>query len=261
MRVKNRVRLVLVAVLAAVLCAPMAAQQQPLRIFIRGGEKTHGPAGNGLHDYPTFLTDWTKLLTARGAAVQGGLRFPTADELAKTDVLIIFKGDGGTCSPAERAVLEPFLKGGGGLVVLHDGMCSDDAVWFSKLAGAAKQHGERNFSAGMIKLHVEDRAHPITKEMSDFEFDDEAFFLLRKTPEMHVLATAPLPSNGEVTPQVWTYETTMPGGKPFRSFVAMQGHNYGTFAIPAYQNMILRAIAWTGKRDAGLLLTSKSSSQ
>jgi type 1 glutamine amidotransferase len=127
------------------------------------------------------------------------------------------------------------------------------------MAGAAKQHGERNFSAGPIKLKVVDLAHPITKGMADFEFDDEAFFLLRTTPEMHVLATAPLPSTGEVTPQVWTYETTMSGGQPFRSFVAMQGHHYKTFAIPAYQDMLLRAIAWTGKRDAGLLLTSTHS--
>jgi type 1 glutamine amidotransferase len=51
----------------------------------------------------------------------------------------------------------------------------------------------------------------------------------------------------------------MSGGQPFRSFVAMQGHHYKTFAIPAYQDMLLRAIAWTGKRDAGLLLTSTHS--
>ena len=258
---RMRARGLLLVALTVAFCMPLAAQKEPLRVFILAGEKTHGPAGNGLHDYPTFLTDWTKLLTARGAVVQGALRFPTADELARTDVLVIFKGDGGTCSPAERAVLEPYLTRGGGLVVLHDGMCSDDAVWFSKMAGAAKQHGEKNFSAGLIKLHFDDRVHPITKGLSDFELDDEAFFLLRKAPEMHVLATAPLPSNGEVTPQVWVYETTMPGGQPFRSFVWMQGHKYASFEVPASQTLILRGIAWAGKRDVNLLQPSKPSSQ
>jgi type 1 glutamine amidotransferase len=243
---------------AAVLWAPVAARQAPLRVFIRAGEKTHGPAGNDLHDYPTFLNEWTKLLTERGATVKGALQFPTADELAASDVLVIFKGDGGTCSPQERAALEPYLKRGGGVVVLHDGMCSDDAVWFSKIGGAAKQHGEKNFSAGLIKLHFEDTAHPITKGLKDFEIDDEAFFLLRKAPEMHVIATAPLPSNGEVTPQAWTYEKAIDGGKPYRSFVWMQGHKYANFKLPASQDFILRGIAWAGKRDATLLLKPKS---
>src|SRR5688500_4863561 len=129
---------------------PVAAQEatQPLRVFIRAGEKTHNPVGNGLHDYPAFLADWSKILMERGVKVDGALHFPSADELARADVLIIYKGDGGTCSPQERAVLQPFLERGGGLVVLHDGMCSNDPAWFAQIAGGSKQHGEKNYSAG-----------------------------------------------------------------------------------------------------------------
>jgi type 1 glutamine amidotransferase len=235
--------------LVALLTLPASARQQPLRVFIRAGEKTHGPAGNGLHDYPAFLSDWKKILSDRGAQVDGALRFPTAAELSRTDVLIIFKGDGGTCSLAERAALEPYLKRGGGLVVLHDGMCSDDPAYFSSIAGGAKKHGERNYSPGPLKIHFVDNAHPITKGLPDYEIDDEAFFLLTKAPQMHVLATSPLPVNGEVAPQVWTYEKTLPGGEPYRSFVSMQGHHYKTFSVPTHRTMILRGIAWAGKRD------------
>src|SRR5438067_13908288 len=98
-----------------------AAQPQRLRLFIRSGPKTHGP---GQHDYPRFLVDWTKLLTDRGASVAGAPRFPTAAELADTDVMIIYKGDAGVVTPEERAILAAYLKRGGGLVTLHDGMCS-----------------------------------------------------------------------------------------------------------------------------------------
>jgi type 1 glutamine amidotransferase len=248
-------------VLTAILWAPVAAQREPLRVFIRAGEKTHGPAGNGEHDYPLFLTDWTKLLTERGASVQGALRFPTADELAKTDVLIIHKGDGGTCSPAERALLDTYTKRGGALVILHDGMCSDDAAWFATVAGAAKQHGERNWARGVLKMHYVDTAHPITKGLQDFEFDDEAFFLLRTAPGMHVLATTTLPGKGEVVPQAWAYEKTQPGGKPYRAFVSMQAHYYRNFSLPAYQNLLLRGIAWAGKRDVGLLMPKSTSAR
>ena len=240
--------------LLVVLWTPMSAQRDPLRVFIRAGEKTHGPAGNDEHDYPLFLKEWTKLLTERGASVQGALRFPTADELAKTDVLIIHSGDGGTCSLAERALLETYTRRGGGLVVLHDGMCSDDAAWFSTVAGAAKQHGERNWARGVLRIRFADQSHPVTKGLPDFEFNDEAFFMLRKAPEMHVLATTEIPQNGEVVPQAWVYEKAAAGGKPHRSFVSMQAHYYKNFSQPAYQELLLRGIAWSGRRDVNLLL-------
>ena len=41
----------------------------PMHIYLRGGLKSHGP---GQHDYPQFLADWSKLLTERGAIVDGG---------------------------------------------------------------------------------------------------------------------------------------------------------------------------------------------
>lgn len=251
-------RSVWVAAGVCVLGASLVAQQsapaaQPLRVFIRGGEKTHGAGGNGLHDYPAFLGAWSTILKDRGAVVDGALHFPTADELNRTDVLINFKGDGGTCSVPERALLEGFLKRGGGLVTMHDGMCSDDAAWFAAMAGGAKQHGERNSSSGAIKVKFVDTGHDITKGLSDFEIDDEAFFLLTRDPAMHVLATAPIPSSGEVVPQIWTAEKALPGGKPYRSFVYMLGHRFENWANPAVQTMMLRAIAWAGHRPTNLL--------
>ena len=35
---------------------------------------------------------------------------------------------------------------------------------------------------------------------------------------------------GEIVPQLWTYEHTVPGGQPARAFVWMQGHTYTNFA-------------------------------
>ena len=243
--------------LALPLASFLAAQEgaPPLRVFIRAGEKTHNPVGNGVHDYPAFLADWSKILLERGVKVDGALHFPTADELARTDVLIIYKGDGGNCSPAERAALDPYLRRGGGLVVLHDGMCSDDPAWFAQVAGASKQHGEMNYSPGPIKAHVVDREHPITRGLADFEIDDEAFFLLRKAPGMHVLMEAPLPKGGEVQPQAWSYERTLPGGQAYRSFVWMQGHHTANFLEQGPRDTILRGIAWAGQRPVESLLS------
>jgi hypothetical protein len=78
---------------------------EPLRVFIRGGVKTHGP---NQHDHPRFLGDWTKLLGERGLKVDGAMEFPTADQLAKTDVIVIYAADGMKIEGEPRSsVLEP----------------------------------------------------------------------------------------------------------------------------------------------------------
>src|SRR5262249_49265125 len=93
-------------------CSASTAQEKresPLRIFIRAGAKTHGP---GEHDHPSFLRDWTELLKSRGAVVDGGMQFPTAAQLEKTDVLIFSTGEGGTIAAEDRATLDAFTKRG-----------------------------------------------------------------------------------------------------------------------------------------------------
>lgn len=261
------------AALALACVVPMAAQQQavpsgaapamegrPVRVYIRAGLKSHGP---GLHDYPQFLADWSKILTDRGAVVDGGLHFPTAQELANIDVLVMYKGDAGYMTAEEKAVQESFIKRGGGFVSFHDTLCGDDPAFYAGVVGGAKKHGEVNFSAGAIKYTVTDKAHPIMQGVPDFEIQDEAFFKITwsETPKIHVLATAPMPSSGEVVPQIWTYERTLFGGQPSRAFVWMQGHSYANFTDPRVQPMILRGIAWAAKAPVDALLTVKTPPQ
>src|SRR5215218_10724205 len=58
--------------------APPAPEGRPIKVYLRAGLKTHAA---GQHDYPQFLADWSKLLTERGALVDGSLHFPTEQEL------------------------------------------------------------------------------------------------------------------------------------------------------------------------------------
>jgi type 1 glutamine amidotransferase len=235
----------------------------PMHIYLRGGLKTHGP---GLHDYPQFMADWSKILTERGAVVDGGFHFPTTEELSGVNVIVMYKGDAGYMSTDEKATLEAFLKRGGGLVSFHDTLCGDDPQYQANILGGAKKHGERNFSSGDIAYTITDRTHPIMQGMSDFTIKDEAFFLITKptlNPQgLKVLATAPMPKSnsagehaGEVVPQIWTYERPFGLGQTFRSFVWMQGHAYANFADPQVQPMILRGIAWAAKWPIDALMT------
>ena len=225
-----------------------------MHVYIRSGLKTHGP---GQHDYPQFLADWSKILTERGAIVDGSLHAPTAAELTNTDVLVMYKGDAGYMTPEEKSTLEGYLKRGGGIVTFHDTLCGPDPAYYSTLVGGAKKHGEVNYTLEAdVPYTIADPTNPIMQGMSSFSIKDEAFFLMTcaKPPAMHVLATATIASTpsakgheGEVVPQIWTYENTLDGGKPYRAFVWMQGHNYVNFTNPQVQPMLLRGIAWAAK--------------
>jgi type 1 glutamine amidotransferase len=235
--------------------ASVFAQEKPLSIFIRAGQKTHGP---GEHDYPQFLADWTKLLKERGALADGSLNFPRPTQLERVDVMIIYSPDGGTVNLPERKILESFIRRGGGLVVLHDGMCSNDADWFKTIVGGAKQHGVTNWSRGKLKLNFTQPEHPITKGFADFELEDELFYRLHLMPDLKVLATAV--HEGEKIPQLWCYEKDTGTGS-YRAFVSLQGHHYRTFSLPRYRDLVLRGIAWAGKRQPDLLIRSEAVSR
>src|SRR5437867_5131224 len=121
--------------LLSLLAFLIPAYPQPgkaLRVFIRAGEKTHGP---GQHDHPRFLQEGKDLLNRRGAQCDGSMTFPSPAQLEASDVLILYCQDGGTMSPQERTILDTFLKRGGGLVVIHDAVCGTDPHWFKTIVG------------------------------------------------------------------------------------------------------------------------------
>jgi len=242
---------------------PRVQGQNPngMRVFIWSGLKTHQA---GQHDYPLFLADWSKLLTERGAVVNGALHGPDSADLERTDVVVIYKGDAGYLTDAQKSTLEAFVKRGGGFVVLHDSGCGPDPAYFSTLIGGAKKHGEVNFTLeAPIHYQVVDKSDPIMVDMTDLTIWDEAFFLMTwaKDPGIKVLANVTIPPTrsagdhkGEVVPQIWTYEHTVSGGQPSRAFVWMQGHTYSNISNYQIQRTLLRGIAWAGKKPVDELI-------
>ena len=102
------------------------------------------------------------------------------------------------------------------------------------------------------------------KDMSNLTLFDEAFFNITWVPDpgIHVLANAEIAPTrsagdhkGEVVPQMWTYEHTLPGGQAARAFVWMQGHTYANFSKPEIQKTLLRGIAWAGKKPVDELVS------
>jgi type 1 glutamine amidotransferase len=240
---------------------PQGQNRNGMHVYLWGGLKSHG---EGQHDYPQFLADWSKVLTEHGAVVDGALHAPASADLEHADVVVIYKGDAAYLSDETKAALEAYVKRGGGLVSLHDSLCGPDPAYFASLVGAAKKHGEVNFTLDApIHYTIVDKANPIMKDFADLTISDEAFFLLTmaKDPGIHVLATNEIPPTrsagdhkGEVVPQIWTYEHPVAGGQTARAFVWMQGHTYANFANPQIQRTLLRGIAWAGKKPVDELV-------
>jgi putative membrane-bound dehydrogenase-like protein len=243
--------LVGVALLVGVVSATAA---EPLRVFIRGGVKTHGP---NQHDHPRFVTEWTKLLSGRGMTVTGDLDFPESEQLQRTDVLVIYAADGMKIAGERRRDLEKLLQRGGGLVVLHDGVVSGDQhEWAKSIIGGAwrwpsadlpKEKATKWFESNVGVCWV-DQDHPISRGISNFDWQDEIYYDMDLAPDIGVLATS-FHNVHIIAPQIWTYEKTLAGGaKPYRAFVSLPGHEFDVFNSPQYRTVLLRGIAWAGQR-------------
>lgn len=243
-----------------------SAHADPLRVFIRGGESNRGQE---VHAHPRFLEAWKKLLAERGIQTNGGTDWPTADQMAASDVIVAYAQDGGSATPEQEKQLEQFVKRGGGLVVIHTAAVSaTNPPWWRDLIGGAWVPGKTKWREGPMDLYYTENqqiggGHPITKGASNFHFDDEIYYDMDILPEVKVLATSYTPKVKEgkkqaeggkphiydIQPQMWVYERKAEGGtQPYRSFVSIPGHKFASFERPNYRAILLRGIAWAGKR-------------
>jgi putative membrane-bound dehydrogenase-like protein len=241
---------------------------EPLRVFIRAGKKSHGP---GAHDFPQFLKDWVPMLNERGAKCEGSLEFPTKEQLDRTDVLILHAQEAGNIKIGdERKNLMEFLARGGGVVTIHAAAVSRDHDWFKTIIGGSWHFGQTKWLEAPMSLYFTDHDNAITKDISNFDIDDEIYYDMDLLPEAKILAAAYTPNTPQVKggnkeaqqraaeavakkkavniydiqPQVWTYEKDK-----YRAFTCIPGHWYKNFSHNALRTMILRGIAWAGKRE------------
>jgi len=239
-----------------------------MKVYLWSGLKTHG---DGQHDYPQLLADFSKLLTTHGAVVEGGFHPPSASELSRADVVIVYKGDAGFMSKEQHAALTAYVRRGGGLVQFHDSLCGPDTVDAASFFGGAKRHGETNFTLETtITYQVPNPNHPIVAglNLQNVKIEDEAFYKMTWAPQntitpllVNIIADTPAAQRGggvgQAVPQMWAYEHTLAGGQPARAFSWMQGHTYENFKNPAIQTAILRGIAWAGKKPIAELADYK----
>ena len=256
--------------LAFLFASASLSAAEPLRVFIRGGQSNRGTE---VHAHPRFLGEWTTLLTERGLKVDGGLELPTAEQLAKTDVLVMFAQDGGAFPKGPlRDGFEAFLKRGGGVVVLHTAAVptrsiEDGSDYWKSVIGGSWVHGKTKWLEGKMSFYYVNRTHPISTGTANFDLDDEIYYDLDMDARVTVLGAAYTPNMSEsrrnqknaqppagkinvydIQPQMWTFENQREGGQPYRAFTSLLGHRMATFSQLAYRAVLLRGIAWAGQR-------------
>lgn len=256
--------------LALIFAVAALSAAEPLRVFIRGGQSNRGQE---VHAHPRFLGEWTQLLTERGLKVDGGLELPTPEQLAKTDVLVMFAQDGGAFPKGPlRDGFEAFLKRGGGVVVLHTAAVptrsiEDGSDYWKSVIGGSWVHVKTKWLEGKLSFYYVNRTHPISVGTANFDIDDEIYYDLDMDSRVTVLGAAYTPHMSEsrrnqknaqpgagkitvydIQPQMWTFENQREGGKPYRAFTSLLGHKNATFNHLAYRAVLLRGIAWAGQR-------------
>ncbi len=118
---KQILRSLLVALFAF---SSLTLHAAPLRVFFRGGKKTHGP---NAHEHERFMNDWKKLLAERGATTDGAMDWPNAEQFRNSDVIVVYAQEGGDATPEQRKLINEFIKRGGGLVVIHTRFGGDES--------------------------------------------------------------------------------------------------------------------------------------
>jgi uncharacterized protein len=159
------------------------------------------------------------------------------------DVIFLhFSKDDHPSSQATRDNLTQFVKNGRGLVVLH-AACTAFADWpeFANLAG-------RVFNGDLVHPHdprgpftvkIVQPQHPITREMGDFEADDELFTCLAGDRPVKVLATARSKVTGKDHPMAFVFDC----GKG-RVFHTALGHDVRSIELPGVAELIRRGCVW-----------------
>jgi type 1 glutamine amidotransferase len=213
----------------------------PMHVLLVSGPKDHG---KGEHDYPNWLKVWERMVPlSENTTVDTAYEFPTQEQVDKADVMVFYQR--GRWDAERAAVIDPFLARGGGLVYIHwaiDGRGGEHEM--AKRIGLASLGGGIKYRHGPLELDfTHDPDHPIMRNFDHVNWVDESYWQLRGDPsKLHLLGTGM--EDGEPQPLFWTFEY----GRG-RVFVSVPGHYMWTFDDPTFRTLLLRGIAWAGRRD------------
>ena len=144
---------------------------------------------------------------------------------------------------AQRAGLQAYVAGGGGLVSLHVAPTSCPG-WpeLRRITGGGWVWGQsRHPPFDRFRVTLTDRAHPVAAGIEDFETDDELYCDLEVPADAHVFLAAR--HEGNARPLGWTV-----GYGAGRVVNLSLGHAAASVENPGFQALLVNAVRYVVRR-------------
>jgi len=218
----------LVAVIAVLGIADGAAAAPKIKVLLLGGRG---------HDWKGFHAVIAKVLDKTGdfeVTLSEKLDDLKADTIRKYDVVLFYGSGGDFRDPQQEQGLDEFVRRGGGLGGVHatDAFKKSDVYW-RLLGGRFTGHGGGKFS-----IRIEDKQHPITAPLADFEISDETYRnAYHPKFQLHSLVRMDRGQEQQSMAWVQTYEK----GRVFNTTL---GHGKGAFDNTQFQRLVVRGLYW-----------------
>jgi type 1 glutamine amidotransferase len=252
--------------------APAAAgpAQAARKIVLLAGKKSHGPEGNGIHDYPWSVRLLKVMLDNSNVADQVRVEFhqgswpddPRTLDDADTIVVISDGRDGDKyeeaphfASDERAAIIGKQMKRGCGFVTFHFSTFAPDkyAEHILNWSGGYfdwETGGRREWYSAIQTIEAEVKLaspdHPLLRGVRPFRLRDEFYYNLRFDPQdkrlAPILAVPALPGREPDGRFVAWARQREDGG---RGFGTTCGHFYDNWQNDDFRKLILNALVWT----------------
>jgi type 1 glutamine amidotransferase len=218
------------------------AISEALCIVLVASKQDHGP---GQHDYPRWQTNW--LHETSGLKLERAWEWPSPQQFLKAKAIVFYFWNH-NWSRERLGQLDEFLNRGGGVVLIHSAVISDnnaeDLAGRIGLSANPQRTGYRHMP---FELRITDPRHWITRGLPEtIDLLDEPYWPLLGNPEkVHVLAEARV--DGQNRPLIWIREA----GKG-KLFASVPGHYSWTLEDPVFKTLLLRGIRWVCEPQGSL---------
>ena len=221
------------AILALIVFASRGTATEKTKVLLMGGRG---------HDWKGFHGVISDVLDRRGdfqLALSANLDDLKTPNIDKYDVVLFYGSGDNFANDAQEKGLEQFVAGGGGMVGVHatDAFKKSDVYW-RLLGGRFIGHG-----GGKFTIRIDDKNHPITAPMKDFEIQDETY-RDKYHPDFKLHGLGHIDRGQEQQSMIWVQEY-----KKGRIFNTTLGHDKAAFENPAFQQLVVRGLYWAAGRE------------
>ena len=226
----------LVIGMAALALAPRAEAGEKIKLhMVQGG-------GHNWKKHFPILADVLKKTGDFEITMSQDLDELRAENIRKYDVVLFYGSGNNFKDPAQEQGLCDFVRNGGAFAGIHsasDSFKKSDAYW-ELLGGRFAGHG-----GGKFKLVIDDKEHPVTKPMVDFEIQDETYrHRYHPKAEKELRHLLHMDRGKEQQSMAWVRDY----GKG-RMFYTSLGHGTPAWTNPAFQRLATRGIYWAVGRE------------